>query len=428
MPDFISQETLEARLISSIRDLSSLNKCVEAGVTADTFITGPNNKVWGYLLDHTRRQGGNLPTDDDLLAVHGFVTGDPGDLDTYLNEALARHVGRKARIVLSKYLTTLDADPGGTVRALSRELSDLKLGVHRRVVRADKDALSRLTSFDLAVAAAERNEILGIPTGLKWFNDNRYGYLPGEMVGIIGTTEIGKSWFMLYMAAVAYNSGKKVLVFSPEMTGDELSIRWDVLLAQLKGVTFSHDDITQGRADRKRYESWLMSLQGRDDFTIIDSAEVGRPLNFDDIWRYTMDYQPDMVCIDGLDLIALAGGKGKKDYEVLKEGGAMLKSLAQQARVPILFVHQGNRGTADNPFTPPGKADVAYGYSVSTICDTMFGIARDKRSPDIRVYMVQKLRGHAKPTNRKYMHWDVDHGNIYEEDALDPGDFEDGGF
>jgi len=71
----------------------------------------------------------------------------------------------------------------------------------------------------------ERNrktDLLGLPTGLKTLDAITCGLLPSEVILIGAWTSVGKSALMLQAAVANARAGTPVLIFSLEMTRDQL--------------------------------------------------------------------------------------------------------------------------------------------------------------------------------------------------------------
>lgn len=382
-------------------------------------------EVWDYIESHVR-ESGKCPSDDDLRALFEFEPTDQGDLKSYVEIARKRELTRGLRSVMEKRAIQLAEDseePEPIIRGLSEDLTKLRTGEKRNVVFIDADAEKRMGAFMERKNITDARGMLGIPTGLAAFDRIRRGFTPGEVVVVIGPTGTGKSWVLTHMMCMAYEDEQKILMISPELTSDEVALRFDTMLMCTRQETvLRNSELMTGTADPKRYDEWLKELSGERRFACADNAGTGKPFNFDDIWRMALEHKPSIVVIDGLHLISSANRRGgeRSGWEVLKEGVEMLKALAQQERLVVLAAHQSDRASSRKENVPPGLASVGYGFSVSQTCDRLISLSRDPDNPMQRLYKVPKFRGGAPIVDDRTLMWDVDRGVVREVGSARP--------
>ncbi|KKL97671.1 hypothetical protein LCGC14_1832180, partial [marine sediment metagenome] len=376
--------------------------------------------VWEYISTHAHENSGGMPTEKDLRTLFGFKSTGIGDLKTYVSLAREQELKYRARGVLMRRIGGLaedsEADVAETLRATASELGELQASGGRRVTYFDRDAMDRLERFDEARRKIVEDGIIGVPTGLKPFDAEQRGLFPGEVVIVAASTGVGKSWLLCYMAAHAYEADRRILVVSPELTAGEQSARLDPVLAGVRGEEISNFDITTGRADRSRYEEWLRGLGGDDRLAILDSSDTGGPFTLPDIWQYAMEFKPDVLVVDGLHHIA-GVDETQKGWEVLKNGVARLKSLAQKEEMVVVCAHQVQRSAAARGFetTPPTLGQIGYGFSVVETADHVITMSRSAGGDMERLYRVVKARGIREVVEKLTLHWDVDIGQIHDK-------------
>jgi KaiC/GvpD/RAD55 family RecA-like ATPase len=426
----------ENRLLSSICDEDDLRHCQQEGVTRETFVL-PEGKevdhgdVWEYLIEHSKEHSGELPSDKDLESLFGFKATEPGDLKSYVRLARQQQVGREATMLFNEYIPKLVGakDPESIVQELSKQLAALKAETGGIIDYIDADALKRLEDFDEAKEAVKTGKMIGIPTGLSTFDDQYLGFRPGELVVVIGGTGVGKSWLLLYMAAVAHKNGKKIFIVSPELSLLEQGMRFDPIRAHLEKIRLSNQELLTGQGSRKEYKTWLTDLAKQKRFAGIERSDTGRALTFDDVWRFTLETKPDMVIIDGVYLLT-GMGDSKKGWEILKEGMDNLKALAQQEGIVILCAHQPTRDASMKSAmtTPPGLAQIGYGFSVAQSANRVISMSYSSghKQELYRLYRVVKLRGGRPIVDARKLRFNVDVGEIHEVpyDPENPGEEE----
>ncbi len=417
----MEQLVLENRLLSSIKTVEDLLLCQQEGVTRETFIVAvPNHgDIWEYIEEHARNNNA-LPTRSDITAIYKFDATEPGDLKTYIRGARSAEIAAKARTLLVNKADGLAGNPETTIRDIILGLSGLQASGKRRELYLDRDSTERMEYFEEARRALTEGGILGIPTGLATFDKQGLGFRKGEVVVIIGGTGVGKSWLVTYMAVTAYEHGNKILMISPELTDKEVGQRFDVLLANQRGVKLSNMNIMLGQENYVKYQKWLASLKDEKRFGVIDSSDTGKRLTFIDIWRYVKEYQPDMLVVDGLQLISGNNGGKERGWEALKEGVEYLKSMAVQEDIVILIAHQPNRDASKkNATTAPGLEKIGYSFAVAETADRVISIARVPGKEMFRQYIVPKIRAGATIIDTRMLFFDVDCGNIREETSAE---------
>jgi len=423
----MEQLVLENRLLSSIKTVKDLFLCQQEGITNETFIvTEPANHadVWEYIEKHVREKE-TLPTQADLKAIYGFENTESGDLREYITRSRNSEIAAKARTLLVQKADGLTGEPMVAIHDIISGLSNLHTTGNRHEIYLDKDAKSRMEYFKEARDAIAKGGIYGLPTGLATFDKQGLGFRPGEVIVVIGGTGVGKSWLVTYMAIQSYEKGHKILMISPELTDKEVGQRFDVLLANQRGVKLSNMDIMLGKEDEDRYQSWLVSIKNERRFLVIDSSDTGKRLAFTDIWRYAREHRPALLVVDGLQLIA--GNEREKGWEALKEGIEYLKSLAVQEKIVVLVAHQPNRDASKQHATvAPGLEKIGYSFAVAETADRVISIARVPGKEMYRQYMVPKIRAGQTIVDTRMLFFDVDCGNIREETNAEkyaPDDF-----
>ena len=419
----MTPEELESRLLSCLRTIEDLLYCEEQGVSPESFVTAePDHAgIFRYIQTHSREHSGLLPTDEDLKSLFDFERSGKGDLPTYVRKAREEELGRRARVILLQEIERLDEKPEDAIAGIVASLAQLKTGTRRRVSYLDRDAPERLVVFDENARIAKAGGIIGIPTGLRSFDAQLLGFKKGELVIVMGSTGVGKSWMLMKMAVTAYEANKKVLIISPELTNHEQALRFDTMLAGERRMQLSNSGQGTGQRDRKLYEAWLDTLSQRSDFICIDSSDTGKSLSYEDVWRYALEFKPDLCLVDGLHLLTTTT-PGLQGWEMLKQGSMFLKTLAQQEGIVILCATQAQRGAAAETTNPPGLSQVSYGFATVEAADRVISLARNKGDELGRKYSVPKLRAGKEIVEWRNLYWNVDIGEVREEDNV-PEDY-----
>jgi hypothetical protein len=193
--------TVEPRLLSSITSYADLARCRDQGVTELTFdllaSNGLHPRVWAYLCD-CERKGLPFPNDADLLALHGFERGAPGNLREYIRLARGLERRRGAHSALIEAATTLSGD--GSV---SGSVSKMAAQLQQRLTHLGQDAnLPDVTFADLEPGFRE----------VRWLWAWR---IPrGKLTLLSGDPDVGKSFLTTELAA-AVSTGRQLFGDDP---------------------------------------------------------------------------------------------------------------------------------------------------------------------------------------------------------------------
>jgi len=97
----------------------------------------------------------------------------------------------------------------------------------------------------------EAHGLLGIPCGLDSLTRDLYGWLPEDYIGVIARTNQGKSWLLLFFAIQAWLSGRKVAIFSGEMSDLMYGFRFDTMYKHFRNSSLIGGDPDLGASEIK---------------------------------------------------------------------------------------------------------------------------------------------------------------------------------
>ena len=233
-------------------------------------------------------------------------------------------------------------------------------------------------TFDYVEAIMNRGgELTGIPTGFRDLDQMTGGLQAGELVVVAARPSMGKTAFALNIARnAAVDHGKKVAVFSLEMTTRSLIIR---LLSSEAAIDFS--SLRKGflpMTDYRRLQSAADKLTNAeiwiDDSGSLDILEIKAKSR-----RLHAEHGLDLVVLDYLQLAHAEGrGRDRKDLEVA-EISKGLKALAKELDMPVIALSQLNRGPEqrDPDKRRPMMGDLRESGAIEQDADVIAFIYRD---------------------------------------------------
>ena len=182
-----------------------------------------------------------------------------------------------------------------------------------------------------------------LDTGFRRLDGLLMGMRPGNLVILAARPGVGKSAFALDIAENVAKKGKKVLIYSLEMSGDELAERW---MAKSSGVPMDHiiqhdfeDSDWKKMGDAANYLYGLPIIVN-DEANVSPAKVRAAAVEISDL---------ELIIVDYVGLMESDGGKRAKENRNLELGSISrdLKKLAAELQIPILMLCQLNREIDD---------------------------------------------------------------------------------
>ena len=380
------QQDLEQRLISVIKDEKILSDIISRGVTSDEFII--HTEEFSFIQQYFNKYN-SIPSMAVIESTYpGFkYLDDVKDIEIkYLcDELFKSSARRKAIAYINTSAELLSLDTYGAIDSLVTKLTNIRKQTTNSKSYADGDALRR---YDIAVKNRDnitKGVTNGIKTGIKIFDDNNIGWQPGNLIGIIGRLGVGKSTVAQYLGCTAYKAGKRVLFISPEMSAEEVNLKFDTFMGKMNGYTFLNDKLQIGDIDLRNYKKWLEGISTRKDWLTIDSAN-GKKFNINNINGYVTEFAPDMVIVDGVPLL---DGVGEQSWVKMMDVSYGLKAIAQNNKVVVIATSQANRAVGDEM---PRPDQVSFGDAFMQAADFGIFMQQNINKPLSRYITIPKRR------------------------------------
>ncbi len=178
-----------------------------------------------------------------------------------------------------------------------------------------------------------------IITGIDKFDSLTGGLIKGEFGVVSGITGIGKTNFLIALAAEAWLNGFNVLFVTGEMSKEEIEFRFDSLF---NSIPFSRFRL--GKLKKKDYEKWRKEI---DKFSImynqyLEVIEFPRRFNVamvDDmieLFEETKETKLDVAFIDHLNIMSSASAPksfSTRDWQAQAEVVWDVKELAAERKI-----------------------------------------------------------------------------------------------
>lgn len=218
----------------------------------------------------------------------------------------------------------------------------------------------------------------GIFTGLKGFDDYLpSGITPGMFGVFLAYPAIGKSWMMLYFAVQAWKLGKSPLIVSLEMTEEEVRNRIFTIMGE--GL-WSHRNLSAGRVEIDEFAKWSKKIfEGKHPIHIISNEGLGEISP--NVIRGKIDqYNPDIVFLDYLNLMAPDGDTSGNETVRMKKLSRQTKILATSTATPIVAISSATPDDSTDMSQPPQLFQVSWSKQLAYDTDWLVAFGRSQES------------------------------------------------
>lgn len=179
----------------------------------------------------------------------------------------------------------------------------------------------------------------GLMTGFRDLDDLTWGFAPGDLVVVAARPSVGKSAFALAVGTHVAKQGGKVLMFSLEMSHDQVQTRIICAEGEVSGTDL-RTGFLSGRT-KQRLVKGANVVQGLP-FWVVDSMTL-TPLDMRTKARKLKARAGlDLVIIDYLQLMT-SGKKFERREAEVAYLSRQTKGLARDLGVPVILVAQFNR-------------------------------------------------------------------------------------
>lgn len=293
---------------------------------------------FNFIEEHYKKFG-NIP--DELTFVQNFPNFDlteVNETDDYLLDRLQEDYGyHKMAPILRTFDEKLKEDSRLAYNYLLSEMANMKPHTVCKGIDIIANAAERWEKYE---ARKTEPDAAVIKTGFKELDDVFGGWEYGdELVTIVARTNMGKSWLLLKFMSEAWKQGKRVGLYSGEMSHLKLGYRFDALFGH-----FSNKCLTQG-GQVDGYQDYINQLTTvQNPFIIITQKEFGGRPTVQKIRNFVEENQIEILGIDQFSLMEDGRAKGNDPTRLrMAHIAEDLFLLSSEYRIPILGLAQANR-------------------------------------------------------------------------------------
>ncbi len=223
-------------------------------------------------------------------------------------------------------------------------------------------------------AAFKAGGAITVDTGLTDLDRIISGMSPGDLCVLAGRPGMGKSAFAGTVAFNAAKLGKRVAIFSLEMSKQELSQRW---LAGLTGI--STDRQRHGQIEQREWDKLIEAGAAINSLGILvdDQPRLSVAQMRQRARRMRRRHGLDLIIIDHLHLIRQGGKQESRRLEI-GDATSMLKAIAKELLVPVLLLAQLNRSVEHRDNKRPVLADLRESGDIEQDADVVLLLYREQ--------------------------------------------------
>lgn len=339
---------------------------------------------------------------------------------------------RRRLIAASNEIAQIGHDEKRTIAELVEEAESKLFEVSERHVKNDiismedilADSFERLDSLH-----KDKGTIRGVPTGYKDMDSMLAGFQKSDLIILAARPSMGKTALALNLAQnIAVESGKAVLMFSLEMSKEQLV---DRLLASEANV--NSWNLRTGNLSDQDFEKigHAMGLLSEAQLFIDDTPGITVSELRTKARREAHKRELGLVIVDYLQLMSGGARFGSESNRVqeISEISRGLKGVARELNVPVLALSQLSRSVESRSPQIPQLADLRESGSIEQDADVVAFLYREdyynpdeSDKPNIMDVFIKKHRN--GPTGKVELYFDRERQKIKSLDTKHISQFE----
>lgn len=220
-----------------------------------------------------------------------------------------------------------------------------------------------------------KGHVSGVESGFTELDAKTSGFQKGDMILIAARPSMGKTTFALNIAEnAALRGGKKIAIFSLEMSKEQLSYK---LLCSQANIDMLR--LRTGELEDKDWEN-IARASGplsTAEIYIDDTAGTSVMEMRSKCRRLKMEHGIDMIIIDYLQLMSGSRQSESRQQEV-SEISRSIKALAKEMECPIIALSQLSRAPEQRADHRPMLSDLRESGSIEQDADVVMFLYRDE--------------------------------------------------
>lgn len=360
-------------------------------------------KEFNFIKSHYDKYG-NIPDTATFLTIFpDFPLLEIQESDDFLIKSLLEQSKyEKACKVLNKCTKLMLEDSHEAVNYVLKEFEVLNKRSYSDGIDLISQAEERLNLYETKTDNTNKSII---KTGLKELDGVLYGLDCGEeLLTIQGRTNQGKTWLLLKILVEAWKQGKRIGMYSGEMSAVKIGYRIDTLINH-----FSNNNLIHGLTE-DGYKEFINDLKTqKNPFIVVTRKELGGRATVQKLRNIVEIHSLDILGIDQYSLMDDSRyHKGDEQKDILSHITEDLFQLSIDYSIPVVGLAQTKRlGDVTNDSTPQLE-DIGYSDSIAQNSSKVLSMRQTAAGLKITVL---KNREGAVGANLLY-YWDIDRGDF----------------
>ena len=368
---------------------------IEDMLVPDHFYLDAHQKIFQSILQLSAQ--GDVP---DIVTVAESLRGEKGDKHYlgggYLAELtesapISENIEDYAKIVRGCFFRRriinacqetiagargFEGDVTTFIEALEKEFLQIAGNYDRSgLLKVDKVVESTLE--DLERRISKEGLTTGVPTGFEELDRLTGGLQPSDLIILAARPGMGKTALVLNIATNAALAKKSAVVFTLEMSKEQLMVRVLSSLARVESTKMGKGDLAQDELDRLM-ESARRLHDYKDYLAIDETPGISLMELRSRCRRYAKENGVDLIVVDYLQLMTVGGGQVESREREISQISMGLKQLAKELKVPVIALAQLNRGPDSRPDKRPKISDLRESGSMEQDADLIMFVYRDE--------------------------------------------------
>jgi len=229
--------------------------------------------LYDFITEHLSKYGQVPDISTVAIEFPDFSIFDVQESDQYLVDRMyEQHLFRMSCIALKKVEPLLSQDSTKAVEFLMQEIPKLAHITPLNTFDLVKNSPQRLAEYESMI---DRQDEFFIGTGFKEFDEIMGGFKKQDLVILLARPNQGKSWIIDKYALEAWHQGKRVGIYSGEMSKTDVGYRLDTLDSHISNTCLQRGN----KAIHGSYKDYIEFLQKQETPILVTTQEDfnGRP-------------------------------------------------------------------------------------------------------------------------------------------------------